>query len=156
MKHTLDEIDFAILAALQKDGRLSNKELANHIGLAPSSCLSRVRRLRESQILRGFHADVDPAALGVNLQALIFLQLAQHDRESYDGVWSYAHGRPELVAAWRIAGADDIMLHVAVRDTAHLHELTLNLTSEVAIGKVETSLIFEHHRSPTLPVYSAR
>ena len=69
-RRALDRIDFDILAALQNDGRLSNKELAAKVGLAPSSCLERVRALRESGVLRGFRAEVDPEALGIHLQAI--------------------------------------------------------------------------------------
>jgi DNA-binding Lrp family transcriptional regulator len=72
----LDRIDFAILAALQNDGRLTNKELAGRVGLAPSSCLERVRRLREAGTLRGSHAEVDPAVLGIGLQALLAVRTA--------------------------------------------------------------------------------
>jgi DNA-binding Lrp family transcriptional regulator len=77
----LDRIDRALVRALQKDARLSNKELAAQVGLAPSSCLERVRRLRRTGVLRGFHADVAPEALGVGLQALIAVQLRQHSRQ---------------------------------------------------------------------------
>jgi DNA-binding Lrp family transcriptional regulator len=76
----LDRIDFALLAALQKDARLSNKELAARVALAPSSCLERVRRLREEGVLTGFRAQVDPRALGIAMQALVFVRLARHAR----------------------------------------------------------------------------
>ena len=66
----LDRIDFEILAQLQNDARLSNKELAARVHLAPSSCLERVRRLRRLGAITGFHATVDPEVLGIALQAM--------------------------------------------------------------------------------------
>jgi DNA-binding Lrp family transcriptional regulator len=80
----LDRIDLAILVALQNDARMSNKELAAEIGLAPSSTLGRVRRLKDSGVLRGAHAEVDPAALGIGLQALMALRLRTNTRDSFD------------------------------------------------------------------------
>ena len=77
----LDRIDLALLDALQNDARLSNKQLANEVGLAPSSTLGRVRRLQEG-VLRGAHAEVDPEALGVALQAMIVIRIARHSPRS--------------------------------------------------------------------------
>ena len=74
----LDRIDRAILAALQQNARLANKELSARVGLAESSCHERVKRLVQSGVLRGFHAEVDPRALGVGLQALVAVRLARH------------------------------------------------------------------------------
>ena len=76
-----DRIHFAILAALQNDARLSNKELAARVGLAPSSCLERVRRLRAGRVLLGFRALVEPRALGIAMQALVFVRLVRHARK---------------------------------------------------------------------------
>ena len=74
----MDRIDDAILGALQNDGRMSNKELAAQVGLAPSSCLDRVRRLHERGVIRGYHAEVDPGAMKIGLQAFVFVRLTQH------------------------------------------------------------------------------
>lgn len=80
MDQPLDRIDRAILAHLQKNARLSNKELAAKVGLAPSSCLARVQRLTKQGVIKGFHAFVDPQALGIGLQALVAVKLKQHSR----------------------------------------------------------------------------
>jgi DNA-binding Lrp family transcriptional regulator len=84
-KSSIDRIDGRILDELQKNARLSNKELAGRVGLAPSSCLERVRRLRRDGVPRGFHAEVDPGALGIGLQALIAVRLARHSRDLVPG-----------------------------------------------------------------------
>jgi DNA-binding Lrp family transcriptional regulator len=152
----LDRTDRAILAELQNDARLSNKQLAARVGLAPSSCLERVRRLRETRVLRGFHADVDPAALGIGIQALIAVRIRQHSRAMNDAFRAHMLGRPEVVAAQHVAGENDYVLHVAVRDVNHLRNFTLDeLTTRKEVMHVETALIFEHVRSWVLPDYSA-
>ena len=79
----LDRIDFAIMGVLQKDARVANNRLAETVGVAPSTCLERVRRLSRLGVLRGHHADVDPSAVGVGLEAMIAVRLRQHSREVY-------------------------------------------------------------------------
>ena len=98
MKTPLDRIDFEILAALQEDARLSNKELAARIGLAPSTCLVRVRRLVEAGVLRGFHADIDPAALGVGLMAMISVRLSRHARDTVETFRQHVLSLPEVAS----------------------------------------------------------
>jgi len=153
-KSNLDRTDFEILAALQKNARLSNKELAATVGLAPSSCLERVRRLIRSGVLRGFHADVDPAALGIEIEAMIAVRLERHSREDVDRFRAHVMGLPETVALYHLAGANDFLAHVAVRDTHHLQELVLEaFTTWPEIAHLETALVFGYTRSVVLPEY---
>ena len=79
-----DRIDDAILRELQNNGRLSNKELAAKVGLAPSSCLERVRRLHERGVLTGYKACVDLTTLNVGLQAFVAVRLSHHSREAFE------------------------------------------------------------------------
>ncbi|MEQ8763313.1 MAG: Lrp/AsnC family transcriptional regulator [Planctomycetota bacterium] len=149
----LDRTDFEILRALQNDARLSNKELATRVGLAPSSCLERVRRLREGGVLRGFHADVAPEAVGVGLQAMIAIQLSRHSRASFDSIRAHLLSRPEVVGLFHVAGRDDFLLHVAVRDSDHLRDLTWqSITTRPEIAHIETSVIFDHLKAPGWPM----
>ena len=151
----MDRIDFAILDALQNDARLSNKELAAGVGLAPSSCLARVRRLVADGRLRGFHAEVSPEALGITIQAMIAVRLRVHSRATFDSFGEHLRGLPEAVAVYHLAGRDDFLLHVAVRDTQHLRDLVMEqFASRSEVEHVETALIFDHHRSPVLPRYA--
>lgn len=155
MPRPLDRTDRVILRELQNDARLSNKELAARTGLAPSSCLERVRRLREDGVLRGFHAEVDPAALGIGIQALIAVRIRQHSRAMNDAFRAAMLRRPEVIATQHVAGEDDYMIHVVVRDVAHLRNFTLDeLTTREEVAHVETSLIFDHQRSWVLPDYA--
>jgi DNA-binding Lrp family transcriptional regulator len=148
----LDVTDRAILAFLQKDAGLSNKELARKIRLAPSSCLQRVRRLREAGALRGLHADVAPEALGIGLQAIVAVRLAHHLEKDVESFRSQLRSRPEVVNAYYVSGGVDFLVHVAVRDVAHLRRLGVEaFTSHRLVAHVETSLIFEHERAKGLP-----
>lgn len=152
MAETLDRIDFAILEHLQNDARLSNKELAGHVGLAPSSCLERVRRLLGSGVLRGFRAEVNPRALGVALEALVFVRLARHARKPVGSFRRHCLELAETLAVYHVAGQYDFIVHVAVRDADHLRDLTLDaFTTRAEVAHLETHLIFEHARRPLLP-----
>ena len=152
----LDRTDAAILGFLQNNARLSNKELAAKVGLAPSSCLERVRRLQESGVLRGFHADVDPEALGVELEALVAVRLREHSRDVVAAFRERALAREEVLAVYYLAGVTDFLVHVAVTSPAHLRDLVTEAFSTPGdIGRVETSLIFEHDRRWRTPDYLA-
>ena len=154
-KQPLDRIDNALVALLQKDARRSNKELAAEVGLAPSSCLARVRRLRSDGVLRGFHAEVDLQALGVGLQCMISVQMAVQTREAYEALQHHLRAMPEMVALYNVAGQDDFLIHVAVRDTPHLNEVVVDgLTSRPEVAHVSTSLIFEYERRTVLPSFN--
>ena len=142
----LDRIDLLLLGALQKNARASNKELADLVGLAPSTCLERLRRLRSRGVLRGFHADVDLGALDRRTQAMIAVRLAVHSRAEIDSFYDHVLALPEALAAFHVSGADDYLIHVAVRDTERLRRLVLELTSRTEVQHVETHLVFDHVR----------
>lgn len=145
----LDQIDYGILTALQNDARLSNKELAARVGLAPSSCLERTRRLKRGGHIRGYHADIAPESFGIGLQALVFVELSSHTRRSYASFRDDVSGAQEVLTLYNVAGRHDFVVHVAVRDTDHLRAFALdNLGAREDVRRVETSLIFEVDRSP--------
>jgi DNA-binding Lrp family transcriptional regulator len=147
----LDRIDRAIVAALQNDARVSNKELAALVGLAPSTCLERVRALRARGVIRGFHADVDRASLGRGLEAIIAVRVRPHSRPHVDAFWEYALSLPEVIEVFHVTGADDFLVHVGLADTEALHDFVLDrLTVRPEIGHVETRLIFDQARRPVL------
>jgi DNA-binding Lrp family transcriptional regulator len=149
----LDRIDFGLLEALLENARLTNKELAARVGLAPSTCLERVRRLRRLGVIRGYHADVDPGALGVGLQAIVAVRLHQHARELFTSFRDHLIQRPEVVSLYHVGGSADFLVHVAVRDTDHLRDFAFDeLTSRPEVTHIETSLVFEHvHAGTTVP-----
>ena len=147
----LDRIDCGIVAALQKNARLSNKELAAAIGLSPSTCLERVRKLVSTGVLKGFHAEVELSALGIGLQAVIAVRLQGHTRQLVEGFRAHVLALPEVVAVYHVAGVTDFLVHVAVRDSDHLRNLAMDaFTSRSEVAQIETSLIFECTRSEGL------
>jgi DNA-binding Lrp family transcriptional regulator len=151
---TLDRIDLQIVAALQNNARLSNKELAAVVGLAPSSCLERVRKLQDNAVLRGYHADVAPAALGVELQAMIAVRMREHSRDRVEAFRARALEHREVIAVFYLAGATDFLIHVAVRGPEHLRDLVIEVFSTPGeVDRVETSLIFDHDRRWEMPAY---
>jgi DNA-binding Lrp family transcriptional regulator len=150
----LDRTDFVILGLLQNDARLSVKEVAAAVGLAPSSVHGRIRQLRESGVLRGTHADVDPRALGVGLEALLMIGLSKHERDTVDHFLDDMVSLPEVRFAFLVSGRYDVVVHVVVRDTQHLKDLALDhFTSRPAVTRIETSIIFDARRRHALPVF---
>ena len=144
----LDRTDRLILAHLQHNARLSNKELAAKVGLSPSSCLARVRRLEASGVIRGYHAEVALEAFGITLQAMVAVRLEKHVRAAIAAFERHLGTLPEVLAWHHVAGANDYLVHVAVRDAAHLREFVLTaFAGRTEVAHLETNLIFSHRRS---------
>ena len=148
----LDRTDRKIVAILQENARLSNKELAARAGIAPSTCSERVRRLEQAGVFRGYHADVDPGVLGIGLQAMIAVRLRRHSADEVDGFRRHATAMPEVIGVSHVTGANDFLVHVVVRDADHLRDLAVvGFTTLPAVEHIETALVFEHLASRTLP-----
>ncbi|HZL01552.1 MAG TPA: Lrp/AsnC family transcriptional regulator [Cellulomonas sp.] len=141
----LDDIDRRLLALLERDGRMPNNALAEAVGIAPSTCLARVRLLRESGVIRGFHADIDPAALGRGLRAMVAVRMQPGSRQQLAAFARHIAARPEILDVYFLAGADDFLVHVAVRDTEALRAFVVDqLSARPEVAVTQTSLIFEH------------
>lgn len=148
----LDRIDRALVALLTQDARRSNKELAAAVGIAASTCSERLRRLEDIGVFRGFHADVDPAVLGIGLQAMIAIRLRRHGADEVDIFKHRAMSLPEVVGVSHVTGGNDFLIHAVVRDADHLRDLAVSsFTSWPQVAHIETSLIFEHAAKPGLP-----
>ena len=148
----LDRIDFTILDALQNNARMTNKELAARVGLAPSSCFERVRKLERDEIILGSHAEVDRSALGIQLEALISVRLDQQHAAASKDFETAMLALPEITAMYHLAGKDDYTFHVVVRSSEHLRQVVIqDIASRPEIQHVETNLIFDYVRAPTLP-----
>jgi DNA-binding Lrp family transcriptional regulator len=143
----IDDIDRHIVYEMARDARIANNALAERVGIAPSTCLGRVRSLRERGVIRGYHADVDPAALGRPLQAMIAVRLQSHARSRIRGFVAEVAGLPEVLNVFFLAGKDDFLLHVAAASTAALRDFVETLSSNGDVSYTETSLIFEHIRA---------
>ncbi|MHB1489810.1 leucine-responsive regulatory protein [mine drainage metagenome] len=144
----LDEIDRRVLNLLQQDARMPNNALAAAVGIAPSTCLARVRTLRAAGVIRGFHAEVDPAALGRGLQAMVAVRMQSGARNRLSAFAQRLAARSEVLDLYFLAGADDFLVHVAVEDSDALREFVLEqLSAFPEVALTETSLIFEHIRT---------
>ena len=113
----IDAYDRKILQALQEDGRLSNQDLADRIGLSPSPCLRRVKALEEAGVLTGYRALVSARALGLTLMALIYISMDRHTPERFANFEAKVGALPEVLECLLITGQDaDYQLKVVVRD----------------------------------------
>lgn len=151
-----DQTDRLILGLLRNNARISNKELAAKADIAPSTCLARVRRLERGGVISGYHAELNPGAVGVRIQAMIGVRMVRHVRNDVEAFQKHALDQKETVAMYHVAGADDFLVHVAARDTDHLREFLLHaFTERPEVAHVETRLIFEQVRTEGFPMYAA-
>ena len=126
----MDELDSAIVQELQRDARQSNRELAGRVGIAPSTCLERVRLLRARGVILGYHAEVAPAALHRDVEAFVSTRLRPLSRTVIDAFKAAVIELPEVVAVFVVAGDEDFLIHVAVRDLDHLHAFLIDRLSQ--------------------------
>ena len=148
----MDELDSEIVRLLQSDARQSNRELARRLGIAPSTCLERVRALTRRGVIRGYHAEIDPTALNRGVQALVSVQVRPLSRTVIDAFKDSASGLPEVLSVFVLAGGDDFLLHVAVQDLDHLHGFLIDrLSQRREIAGFRTSVIFQqvHTTAPS-------
>ncbi|MFE0202959.1 Lrp/AsnC family transcriptional regulator [Streptomyces sp. NPDC058985] len=122
----MDEVDRAILAVLERNGRISNSELAAQVGLSPSPCLRRVRNLEESGVIRGYRAVIDPAAVGRGLRVFAGVRLARHTRAEVVAFEQGVMAVPGVVACHHITGNFDYLIQVEVADLSAYEEFHAN------------------------------
>ena len=128
----LDRYDRQILQVLQDDGRISNQELADRIGLSPSPCLRRVRALEESGIVTGYRALLNAKSLGYTLMALIYISMDAHTPERFDNFDQAVRQIPEVLECLLITGQDaDYQIKVIVKDMDAFQELLLNRITRI-------------------------
>jgi DNA-binding Lrp family transcriptional regulator len=139
----LDSVDRALLSELQNDARQTNKSLAAKVGVAPSTCLERVRALQVRGVITGFHAQIDPAAVGRPMEAILSIQQRGEHREATEKLLGDLAGRPETVRVMALTGTTDFIAHVAVRDMNEMRDLVWGLIERSEVGRVQTSLVFE-------------
>lgn len=144
----LDAFDRKILAALQRNGRLSNVELAEEIGLSASPCLRRVRMLEEAAVIRGYQANVDRDEVGLGLTVFVGVKVERHNEERANAFYAAVTALPEVISAFLVSGESDFLLQVVVPDlraydrfvSSHLLKLpgVSDIRSNFAIHTVKT------------------
>lgn len=115
-KSQFDDFDRHILAELQADGRLTNAELAERIGLSPTPCLRRVKALEKQGVIRGYRADLDPTLIGLGLRVMVGVSIAVHREEQTHKIQEAFRNLPEVVSCSLVSGETDYLLEVLVED----------------------------------------
>jgi Lrp/AsnC family transcriptional regulator, leucine-responsive regulatory protein len=151
---TLDRTDRAILTLLQQEGRISNSDLAERVGLSPSACLRRVQKLEADGVIAGYAAQLDPKRLGLGLQAFVRLQLARHDAEHIERFVARLQEWDEVIACHALTGEMDYLLHVVVEDLDHFSRFLLDrVLHHGEVADVNTSFVLRSVKdSRVLPV----
>ena len=141
--HKLDQYDKALLNALQQDGRLSNQEIADMIGLSPSACLRRFKALEASGIIQGYQAQLDAKKLGLDLMALVHISMDKHTKERFEEFETQIGQLNNVIECLLLTGQSaDYQLKVVVKDLDAYQELLLNhLTQISGVSGVHTSFV---------------
>ncbi len=129
MAISLDDVDVQLLTALQEDADRTNVELARLVGLSPAATLHRVRRLKESGVIRIISAQLDPDACGFPLQVYVTATLARHDVRSSNVFDDLIRSLPQITSAYTVAGEMDYLLTVVARDVAELQHVLVMLAT---------------------------
>jgi DNA-binding Lrp family transcriptional regulator len=137
----VDRIDAAIVQHLRQEGRLTNQELAQRVGLTPAPCLRRVRRLEQDGVITGYTAVVDPDAVGEGFEVLLHADLAAKDAATVHEFETRLALLPEVVELRRMFGIPDYFIRVRVRDVTHYEQwLTSHIMGDPAIARMDSRL----------------
>jgi DNA-binding Lrp family transcriptional regulator len=149
----VDSVDLEILRVLQNDARITNRALAKTVGIAPSTCLDRVARLRQTGVIVGYTVRLSTAALGRPLLAFLAIRMGQHHRPLVEPFIQHVLAQPQVRALYHLAGPEDYLVHVAAGNVEDLQSLVLDkFTARPEISSVRTMLIFESWQGgPLLP-----
>jgi len=137
----LDEIDLHILDVLQRDGRISNQDLADKVGLSPSPCLRRLRQLESSGVVQKYVALVSPTAVGQGLQAFVEVRLDRQTRASVDKFEAEILKLPQVLECYLMAGDWDYVLRVVVHDLEEFRDFHMNFLAKIpGVGNVKSNI----------------
>jgi Lrp/AsnC family leucine-responsive transcriptional regulator len=140
----LTDADLRILAVLQRDGRISNAELAERVGLSPSPCLRRLKQLESEGYIRGYAALLDRGRLGLGIEAFVRVNIERHKDAETDAFEREVRRLPEVVGVWMMAGDMDFLLHVVVADLEAYGRFTRDrLIRLPGVKDVHTSFVIE-------------
>jgi len=139
----MDDLDHKILRALQKDAGRKNADLAKNLGVAPSTMLERVRRLKERGYFDGYRAIINPEKLGYTIQALISVSLSEHSTETIRPFEKAVKKIPNILTCYHVTGRFDYIIQVVAKNLNHLGLLVKeHIASIPGVGKTETFIVF--------------
>jgi Lrp/AsnC family leucine-responsive transcriptional regulator len=145
----MDAIDRRIIGLLMRNGRMSNLELAEKVGLSPTPCSRRIRQLEEAGVITGYSARIDPAALGLALSVIVSVKLGQHGPDGHEEFRKAIRDRPEISECLLITGTADYLLRVWVADIEALREFITNTLQAVpAVAETSTMLVLDQTLHP--------
>lgn len=145
---TLDATDRKILAVLQAEGRISNLDLADRVGLSPTPCSRRVKRLEETGVITGYGARIDPAALGKGISVMVNVRLSQQSPADIREFLGAVHDLPEITECLLVTGNLDYVLKVRARDVDALKVFVLSKLKAIScVSETTTMLILETEKS---------
>lgn len=149
-----DDIDRQIMAHLQGEGRMTNVELAERVGLTAPPCLRRVRALEDQGAIRGYHADLDPTSLGYSITVFAMVSLKSQAETDLEAFEAYVSKVPEIRECYMLSGDIDFILKVVARDLGSFQQLlTSKLTTAPNVAHVRTSLTIRASKLlPGVPV----
>lgn len=146
----LDERDLKILAILQGEGRISNRDLAARVGLSPSSCLARVRRLEKLRVIRAYHARVDVSRVARSIQCVAMVKLARHGSGAFQAFAAAVRQLPEVVECLMLSGQYDFMIKAICRDIERYNALNDRLLGlGVGVDSISSYVVMEESKTFT-------
>ncbi|MCE1190145.1 MAG: Lrp/AsnC family transcriptional regulator [Ignavibacteria bacterium] len=146
----LDETDKKVLSILQTNSKITNAQLASEVGISPSSMLERVKRLENAKVITNYVALVDPEKVGIGTVALVSISLAVHQLDSVDNLTKKLNEFDEVLDCYHIAGEEDFLLRVAVKDIRKYQDFVLNKLSKIpAINRIKTAFVLSTVKSQT-------
>jgi DNA-binding Lrp family transcriptional regulator len=143
----LDDIDRKILQLLQENGRMTNAALAEAVGLTPTPMLQRIRKLEQAGVILRYAAVIDPAKVGRPVLAFILVTLTSHDPGVHDRLLALVREMPEIIECHHIAGDEDFLLKVAMRDIPELEQLLFTLGRSGVIARIKTTFVLSSAKS---------
>ena len=151
---TLDNVDRAILHALQTDGRMSNVELAQRINLSPPATHARIKRLEQRGYIRQYVALLDQEKVGYDMLCFVHISLQLHQPDQVEGIREAIRGMPEVLECYHVTGEFDYLLKVVIKNRKDLERFVIDrLTSVPGVARIHTSLVLNQVKSTTeLPV----
>ena len=151
---TLDAYDLAILQHLQEDGRLTNTELAQRVGLSTSPCSERVRRMEREKVITGYHAKVDPAALGKTLLVFVEITLSSKSGDVFDKVRQELLHLPEVMECHLVSGSFDYLVKARLGGMSEYRHLLGDMLKKLPVTAQSHSYVVmeEVKESQVLPV----
>ncbi|HEX4033836.1 MAG TPA: Lrp/AsnC family transcriptional regulator [Solirubrobacteraceae bacterium] len=147
----MDATDLRIIAELEQDGRLSNVELADRVGLTPAPCLRRVKRLEAQGVIVGYAARVDPRAVGRSFEVLVNVDLTSKDRITFEAFEAAVAGFDDVIELRRMFGLPDYVLRVATEGVESYETFVARLGDVPGVAKIDSHLTMKTIKAPDRP-----